>query len=64
MILHPNQPVTVKGDLPSPVLIQIIQMLEGRVAALEAHIRGIPEPVGGVTVDTEARAAINALRAL
>lgn len=64
MILHPNQPVTVKGDAPSAVLIQIIQTLAARVDALEAHIRATPSPTGGTTVDTQARAAIDALRAL
>lgn len=63
MILLPNQPVTAAGDLPSSVLIQIIQQLSARIDALEA-IRAVPEPVGGSVVDAEARAAINAMRAL
>lgn len=64
MMLLPNQPITVSGDLPSAQLIQIIQEQARRIARLEAHIRGLPEPLGGATVDTEARATINALRAL
>lgn len=64
MILTPVQPVTAKGELPSMQLVQIIQRLEARIATLEAHIRAIPAPTGGATQDAEARASINALRAL
>lgn len=63
MILLPNQPATAKGDLPSMVLVQIIQELSARLDRLEA-IRAIDEPTGGTVVDVEARAAINAMRAL
>lgn len=63
--LQAQQPATIDGRLPSLELVEVIQRLALQVntltVALDA-IRGVGEPVGGATVDAEARAAINAIR--
>lgn len=63
-MIHPNQPVTQNGDRPSLELVQVIQELSRQLTAIQDAIRAIPEPTGGSVIDVEARAAINALRAL
>lgn len=65
--LQSGQAVTARGDLPSMELVEVIQRLTVAVTALQARLdalNAVAEPVGGGTVDAEARAAINAIRAV
>jgi len=64
-LLLPEQAVTFKGDRPSQDMVEIIQRLVIAVTELQARLDAlntVPSPVGGGTVDTEARAAIDAIR--
>lgn len=60
--LLPDQPVTTGGERPSAELVEIIQRLSIAVTELQDRLNGVAEPVGGATVDAEARTAINAIR--
>ena len=65
--LNSDQPATIKGDLPSRELVEVLQRLVGEVKAMQARfdaMNAVAAPVGGATVDAEARAAINAIRAV
>lgn len=63
--LQSTQPATVKGDLPSQELVEVIQRLTGAVTVLQDRLDALGDvaaPVGGATIDAEARTAINAIR--
>lgn len=63
--LLPQQPITGKGDLPSREMVEIIQRLVNEVRSLQERldaIAAVAAPVGGATIDTQARTAINAIR--
>lgn len=65
-LLLPGQAITVRGDRPSPEMVEIVQRLVRAVEALEARVAAVAavaSPAGGATVDAQARTAIDAIRA-
>jgi hypothetical protein len=63
--LLPEQPVTVSGERPSAELVEIVQRLAVAVGELQGRLdalNAVASPIGGGTVDAEARAAIDAIR--
>ena len=59
----PMQPVTREGA--SPAFLEYLSALEREIIALQGKldaIAAVAAPVGGATIDAEARTAINAIR--